>query len=135
MWILVLVYHATWVWSDDVIVESYKERRDKLVSQEEARRLGNDIILDPYEKIVNEKLMEDKKKEMAKYQSGKEIFPLRESFTEMKKNIGKSKVFQFIRKMPKGEFSFILRERERERERGGERYTDLDIDRCLKRLR
>lgn len=107
IWFLVLIQPTVGLAKYRLRVESYKQRRDILLGRDKATHLGSDVILDPNEKIVNEQLMENKKKEMARYLLGEEIFPPSVSFTEVKRNIEKSKVYQFIRKMPKGRFIFF----------------------------
>eukprot|EP00795_Rhopilema_esculentum_P016451 gene16451-7865_t len=82
-------------------VGDYLAERQKLIAEDAAQRTGQQIILTDKEKKANDILMAWKRKELdAAFTSGKFIGA--ESFITTKTKIVQSKVFQIIKKMPKG---------------------------------
>ena len=82
-------------------VGDYLAERQKIIAEDAAQRTGQQIILTDREKKANDILMAWKRKELdAAFTSGKFIGA--ESFITTKTKIDQSKVFQIIRKMPKG---------------------------------
>ncbi|KAH0617080.1 hypothetical protein JD844_028714 [Phrynosoma platyrhinos] len=75
--------------------------RDSLIEQENARRLGGNLVLGRSEEDANQKLMQLKEKEVAKaMQTG--LFPPSMHFFKAKGLIDQSAVFSILKKMPKG---------------------------------
>lgn len=77
----------------------YLVERTKFLSEESQRFLGSRLPLSAQEERVNEQLMEWKRRE---YNVAEADFPPAHSFFLMKPRIEKSRVFQFIQRMPKG---------------------------------
>lgn len=78
----------------------YLVERTKFLAQESQRFLGSRLVLSAQEERVNGQLMEWKRLE---YNVPEAEFPPAHSFFLMKPRIEKSRVFQFIKRMPKGE--------------------------------
>lgn len=82
---------------------TYERKRREISNEENDQRLGSQLVLNGEESIVNKYLMKLKEKEMEVYDSGMAIHPSSILFTDAKKQIDQSKIFHFLRKMPKGE--------------------------------
>ncbi|GJQ76376.1 hypothetical protein Trydic_g2094 [Trypoxylus dichotomus] len=78
--------------------QCYHHKRAIIVDKEHQHSLGGDIILTAAESRCNEKLLKAKYKEL----QDKSYQPWQKNFMHVRKDIEKSRVFQFIRKLPKG---------------------------------
>ncbi|XP_078033658.1 adenosine deaminase [Augochlora pura] len=81
---------------------NYKTLREQILRHEQRFMLGANLTLNDLEQTANEILMKEKFKEIeAGFKDPKKFLPSR-NFMTAKKDIDKSEVYQFIRKMPKG---------------------------------
>ncbi|XP_076285303.1 adenosine deaminase isoform X2 [Lasioglossum baleicum] len=81
---------------------NYKTLRKQILEYEQRFMLGGKLTLNDLERAANEILMKEKRNELeAGFKNPKKFAPSR-NFIAAKKDIEESKVFKFIRKMPKG---------------------------------
>ena len=85
----------------------FYQERAILMEKENNEYLGSDLILSPSEITANTILMKDKQNEIMKAfdnhnNTHKATFPPSHSFLTSRPAIEQSKVFEFIRKLPKG---------------------------------
>lgn len=81
---------------------NYWEERDKLIKAEQSLALGSNIELNDLERKANNILMTSKNKEIDDGFLNPGNFSPSQHFFEARPNIEKSKVFQFIKRIPKG---------------------------------
>ncbi|KAK3102124.1 hypothetical protein FSP39_009001 [Pinctada imbricata] len=82
--------------------DTYLRQREALLQADENMRIGNKIVLDENERRANTILMHYKTLEINKSRASDTPFPPSIHFFQAKPLIEKSKVFQIIKKMPKG---------------------------------
>ncbi|XP_008576481.1 PREDICTED: adenosine deaminase CECR1 [Galeopterus variegatus] len=80
---------------------SMDKTREQLVTEEKMMRLGGQLVLQKQEETANEHLMMLKKAEMLQAMKS-EVFPPSMHFFQAKHLMEKSRVFDIIKKMPKG---------------------------------
>ncbi|XP_076647903.1 adenosine deaminase [Halictus rubicundus] len=81
---------------------NYKTLREHILEYEQRLMLGANLTLNDLERAANDILMKEKWNELeAGFKNPKKFAPSR-NFITAKKDIEESKVFKFIRKMPKG---------------------------------
>ena len=85
----------------DDLMKRYLAQRKNILKEERNNHLGNNLTLAWYEIKANEKLMEDKLKELDEAMLTGDFGPSK-SFYLSQTDIENSPVFQFIKKMPKG---------------------------------
>ena len=88
--------------------ETYLEKRRTLLQEEWAMTTGGGVVLNEDELKVNSFLMNLKAAEVNEAAKPDGYFPPAHNFMAAKSKIEESDVFKFIRKMPKGQFSFCL---------------------------
>ena len=88
--------------------ETYLEKRRTLLQEEWAMTTGGGVVLNEDELKVNTFLMNLKGAEVNEAAKPDGYFPPAHNFMAAKSKIEESDVFKFIRKMPKGQFSFCL---------------------------
>ena len=86
--------------------ETYLEKRRTLLQEEWAMTTGGGVVLNEDELKVNTFLMNLKAAEVNEAAKPDGYFPPAHNFMAAKSKIEESDVFKFIRKMPKGQFSF-----------------------------
>lgn len=88
-------------------VEEFLSEREKLKANGTSRSLGGNLILNNHEELVNSVLMNVKYQEYDRSVANLQ-FPPAIHFFQAKPLMLESKVFQFIRQMPKGiQFHFV----------------------------
>jgi len=99
--LLVLPFLLCVIARPDANREDYFRKRERLLALEDASYLGSDLALSLAERFANQHLMDLKRSELdAHFRNG--TFPLAENFLKAKPEIDSSRVFEFIRQMPKG---------------------------------
>ena len=91
-----LICHAL-----SVTVEELVAQRERLLAEESTRILGGGLTLNANEQLVNNMLMEDKTTEYDQSIADLNFIPATHFFLS-KPEMLNSKVFNFIRQMPKG---------------------------------
>ncbi|KAJ8712741.1 hypothetical protein PYW08_008045 [Mythimna loreyi] len=85
-----------------IIPDNYNRERTALLEEETLKAVGGKQILNANETIANNILMKWKMKELNTSHDDPLHFNFSEHYFSYKKNIEKSKVYQIIRRMPKG---------------------------------
>ena len=88
--------------------ETYLEKRRTLLQEEWEMTTGGGVVLNKDELKVNTFLMNLKGAEVNEAAKPDGYFPPAHNFMAAKSRIEESDVFKFIRKMPKGKFSFSI---------------------------
>ena len=83
-------------------IKSYWTQRSELLKSEQAAALGGRLLFGRRESVVNYILMEAKRDELARGLIDPSVFTPSRSFFDMKKSIEQSRVFNLIKKIPKG---------------------------------
>ncbi|XP_013144576.1 PREDICTED: adenosine deaminase CECR1-like [Papilio polytes] len=83
-------------------IPNYIENRINLIESEVDMQLGSDVILNDDEKQANEILMHWKQKEIEESFRNPQHFNFSKHYFAYKNDIPKSKVYQIIKRMPKG---------------------------------
>lgn len=102
---LMLILTQSWilgVLGDPLTLDQFLEERSVILEQESGMFLGSNLQLSVSEQFANQKLMAAKREELAKFADPGLEFPPSRMFYESKSVIETSKVFEFIREMPKG---------------------------------
>ncbi|XP_057325715.1 adenosine deaminase 2-like [Microplitis mediator] len=82
--------------------QDYWTKRAALITEEEKNSLGGNLSLDPKERLANDLLLTLKRKEIDDAFEGRAKFFPAKNFIEVRNEINKSKLFDIIKKMPKG---------------------------------
>lgn len=83
-------------------INKYNELRTNLIEEETMQSLGGTLILTEKELLVNNILMQWKELEVNNSFDNPQYFNYSRHYLEFKDEMKKSKVYQFIRRMPKG---------------------------------
>ncbi|KAI8442070.1 hypothetical protein MSG28_005709 [Choristoneura fumiferana] len=83
-------------------LNNYNERKTNLIEEETLQSLGGSLRLTEKELLVNEKLMQWKEIEVNNSFYNPQYFNYSKHYFDFKDEMKKSKVYQFIQRMPKG---------------------------------
>ncbi|XP_076240571.1 adenosine deaminase [Calliopsis andreniformis] len=81
---------------------NYTILRRQILAYEQQMAIGGNLTLNDFEQVANDVLMTAKKEELDAAFRKPELFAPSQNFLMAKKQIDNSKVFQFLRRMPKG---------------------------------
>ena len=99
--LLLILFSLRIIQTNSDTFSDYKTLRNKILNREFDQHLGQDLYLSEPEIKVNNILMIRKLQELDEAIKTGEFLPAK-SFYLSKENIEKSKIYQFISKMPKG---------------------------------
>ncbi|XP_015127309.1 adenosine deaminase 2 isoform X1 [Diachasma alloeum] len=100
--IVLSILSAVLVSSVPTTTPNYWALRNNILHEEEVKSIGGNLPLEGKERIANTRLMLHKKEEIAKAFLNPDVFLPARNFLEAFGDIEKSRVFEIIKKLPKG---------------------------------
>ncbi|XP_071099548.1 adenosine deaminase AGSA-like [Haliotis cracherodii] len=97
-----LLLNVLFLHIDCMSISAYTSERQRIMKSEESDMFGSSLVLNKQEGLISDLLIKAKRAEIEDSRVNGTVFPPAINFFESKKLIDSSKVFQIIKRMPKG---------------------------------